>query len=394
MTTMLASAARPGRLCPRSPRARARHDEGQAVVESLLVLPLLVFLILGVLQLVMMQHARLMTEYAAFNAARSGIVWNADRLIMENAAILSLLPTNERLRDKTGLGDPFQLMRRIIQRAIIYQVHRQISSVVGVIRNGVGDLVGPVGGGSGVTGKIMGSAKAQLVTGAKAVLDQAQVSAELAASGMIAQALGSSDDRLVRVDVFSPQLGIAQQGTYALPKLSVDTLLAGAQNLKDPSKIAGLPGALGGLVTGGLQQMIGRITGDFGTADELDFDTEDPGQAARTRLSLRVRYMYMLRVPFANWVIHSAWLAARGGQQLFGAVWNPQEREGETGFRSVAPLRSQRRNYAALLRGVVEARDLKAADRLSRFGVYMWPIYASHTMRMQSNPYRQSLELN
>lgn len=365
------------------------------MVESLLVLPLLVFLILGVLQLVMMQHARLMTEYAAFNAARSGIVWNADRLIMENAAILSLLPTNERLREKTGLGDPFQLMRRIIQRALIYQVHRQISAAVGVVRNGVGDLIGPVGGGSGVTGKVMGSAKAQLLVGAKAVLDQAQVSAELAASGMIAQALGSSDDRLVRVDVFSPQLGIAQQGTYALPKLNVDALLAGVQNVRgNPQQLAGLPGAVGGLLTGGLQQMIGSITGDFGSADEIDFDTEDPGQAPRTRLSLRVRYMYMLRVPFANWVIHSAWLAARGGQQLFGAIWNPQEREGETGFRSVAPLRSQRRNYAALLRGVVEARDLKAADKLSRMGVYMWPIYASHTMRMQSNPYRQSLELN
>lgn len=365
------------------------------MVESLLVLPLLVFLILGVLQLVMMQHARLMTEYAAFNAARSGIVWNADRLIMENAAILSLLPTNERLREKTGLGDPFQLMRRIIQRALIYQVHRQISSAVGVIRNGVGDLIGPVGGGSGVTGKVMGSAKAQLLVGAKAVLDQAQVSAELAASGMIAQALGSSDDRLVRVDVFSPQLGIAQQGTHALPKLNVDALLAGVQNVRsNPQQLAGLPGAVGGLLTGGLQQMIGSITGDFGSADEIDFDTEDPGHAPRTRLSLRVRYMYMLRVPFANWVIHSAWLAARAGQQLFGAVWNPQEREGETGFRSVAPLRSQRRNYAALLRGVVEARDLKAADKLSRMGVYMWPIYASHTMRMQSNPYRQSLELN
>ncbi|MBK8479810.1 MAG: pilus assembly protein [Proteobacteria bacterium] len=375
----------------RSSEQRGRHEEGQAVVESLLVLPLLVFLVLGVIQLVMMQHARLMTEYAAFNAARSGIVWNADRLIMENAAIISLLPTNERLREKTGLGDPFQLMRRIIQRALIYQVHRKISAAVGVIRDGVAGIIEPLGKGGGLTGKVMNSAKAQLALGANAVLNQAQVSAELAASGAIAQALGSSDDRLVRVDIFSPQLGAAQQGTHALPSLSMDTLLAGVQQIRDPRE---LTNAVGSLVTGGLQQMVGTLTGDFGAAHEIDFDTEEPGQAPRTRLSVRVRYMYMLRVPFANWVIHSAWLAARGGQQLFGAVWNPQEREGETGFRSVARLNSQRRDYAALLRGVVQGRDLAAAIRLSRFGVYMWPIYASYTMRMQSNPYRQSLELN
>jgi Flp pilus assembly protein TadG len=42
-----------------------RGDEGQAMVEAALVLPLMTFLVVGVIQLVMIQHARALTEYAA-----------------------------------------------------------------------------------------------------------------------------------------------------------------------------------------------------------------------------------------------------------------------------------------------------------------------------------------
>ena len=59
------------------------------MVESAIVMPLMVFIILGVIQLSMIQHARIMTEYAAYNAARAGIVWNGDPWVMENAAIIS-----------------------------------------------------------------------------------------------------------------------------------------------------------------------------------------------------------------------------------------------------------------------------------------------------------------
>ncbi len=62
-------------------------------MEQALVMPLMVFLILGIVQLTMMQQARIMLEYAAFNAARSGAVYNGDPDAMEWAATLSLLPT-------------------------------------------------------------------------------------------------------------------------------------------------------------------------------------------------------------------------------------------------------------------------------------------------------------
>ena len=70
-----------------------RSQSGQALVESALVFPLAIFFVLGTLQLTLVQQTRLMLEYAAFNAARAGAVWNGDRQKMEDAAIVTLLPT-------------------------------------------------------------------------------------------------------------------------------------------------------------------------------------------------------------------------------------------------------------------------------------------------------------
>lgn len=78
---------------PRAPREPADGESGQAIVEAAIVMPAMVFLILTILQLTMVQHARIMTEYAAFCAARAGIVYNASGKAMHDAAELALLPT-------------------------------------------------------------------------------------------------------------------------------------------------------------------------------------------------------------------------------------------------------------------------------------------------------------
>ena len=72
---------------------RLRDDDGQSVVEGAIVLPAMVFLVLTIMQLTMVQHARIMTAYAAYCAARAGIVFNGDKAAMEQAATLALLPT-------------------------------------------------------------------------------------------------------------------------------------------------------------------------------------------------------------------------------------------------------------------------------------------------------------
>lgn len=55
-------------------------------------MPMFVFIILGLFQLMLMHQARLMTKYAAYKAVRAGALNRADRLVMEDAALAVLLP--------------------------------------------------------------------------------------------------------------------------------------------------------------------------------------------------------------------------------------------------------------------------------------------------------------
>lgn len=72
--------------------SRGGTQSGQAAVESAIVLPLFVFLILGTLQLGLMHQARLMTKYAAYRAVRAGAMHHARVRPMERAALAVLLP--------------------------------------------------------------------------------------------------------------------------------------------------------------------------------------------------------------------------------------------------------------------------------------------------------------
>jgi hypothetical protein len=304
----------------RARRRALREESGQAVVESALVIPLMTFLILGMIQLVMVQHARIMTEYAAFNAARAGIVWNADRVIMESAAIISLLPTYEGLFKQADLGNPIQMLKRILQRALLYQVNRRLPQAIDLLKNGAGQVIEKIPIGTKGQGKL-NEEKDKL-------LDKAEELADKALQKAITDALGAGDDRLVTITIVNPT-----EGTFG---------------------------------------QRGR---------EVDFDVPDNRDA--TRLSIEVRYLYMMRVPFANWVIHQAWLAGRAGKQLYGAIWNAQEAKGETGFRTVAPVQATAPGDPLLAK----------LNALAQQGVYMVPLTATYTMRMQSNPYKQSLQV-
>ncbi|RYZ38162.1 MAG: pilus assembly protein [Myxococcaceae bacterium] len=71
---------------------RRKGESGQVAVETAIVLPLFVFLLLGILQLGMMHQARLLTKYAAYKAVRAGSLHNADVEMMEKAALAVLLP--------------------------------------------------------------------------------------------------------------------------------------------------------------------------------------------------------------------------------------------------------------------------------------------------------------
>jgi hypothetical protein len=72
---------------------RTRRDSGQANVEAAIILPLVLFTILGTLQLFMVLQARMMAQYAVYKAVRAGSVNHGDCAAMKHAAIAALQPT-------------------------------------------------------------------------------------------------------------------------------------------------------------------------------------------------------------------------------------------------------------------------------------------------------------
>ncbi len=80
-----------------------RSEAGQVGVETALVMPLTVFLILGIMQLSMMQQARLLTEFAAFRAVRAGAIDQINCQKMNAAALEAILPSFGRTDTATNL---------------------------------------------------------------------------------------------------------------------------------------------------------------------------------------------------------------------------------------------------------------------------------------------------
>jgi len=65
---------------------------GQAAVETAIVMPLFVFIFLGMLQLGLMHQARLLTRYAAYKSTRAGAITRAKKDVMTQAALAVLVP--------------------------------------------------------------------------------------------------------------------------------------------------------------------------------------------------------------------------------------------------------------------------------------------------------------
>lgn len=77
-----------------SQHAPAKWDaRGQAAVESAIAIPLSMFVVLGVLQMGMLQQARLITDYAAYRGTRTASVQRLDCKLMKQSEIGALVPT-------------------------------------------------------------------------------------------------------------------------------------------------------------------------------------------------------------------------------------------------------------------------------------------------------------
>ena len=264
---------------------RSSQQSGQAAVESALVLPLMVFLGLGIIQLTMMQHAKLMTEYAAFNAARTGIVWNGNNERMRDAALVALLPTLGRTDDPASLARTWK-RARLHDEALQALAWPTKDSVVPASVNGA-PLFGQV-----------------------------------------------------RVDTVNP--------SWYSPVRSVWKLRS-AQNWEEldfdgPEAYPQVPA---------LESRLAKFF-DLPLPD----DDEELYRRA-TVLSVRVRYWYEMRVPFANGLVFTAWWAAN----------------------AVRGLKHQR-GYATLYR-----QEMSVLWGLARGKRYFIPLTATYSLRMQSNFY-------
>ncbi|MBK7857047.1 MAG: pilus assembly protein [Archangiaceae bacterium] len=84
-----------------------KRDAGQAMVESALTLPLVVFMVLGTIQLFMMLQGRAMAQYALARSTRAGALRYGDCTAMRHTAVAALLPTFTVARTPDQVADGF-----------------------------------------------------------------------------------------------------------------------------------------------------------------------------------------------------------------------------------------------------------------------------------------------
>jgi hypothetical protein len=294
------------------------------LLEAALVVPLGVFLCLGTLQLLCLEHGKLLTEYAAYQAARAGAVWNGSYPRMRDAAFFALLPA----LGKTGTLEEIAATSVEAQR-----VDQQLG------RAGLGVPQGDL-------------------------------------------PLGFNRDALagqLRVDTLSPAL---------YPALGKNWRVSGqdAWQELDFDGADGFPEA-----PEAERHFQAAMAGATGDPAEQDL-------RSATRLTLRVRFFYELKVPFANRLVFLCWYAARARARLFGAIDRPSVAPASltANGAGVAALqgKAQALTHAAGFASV-SPRDLDLLWTLAMEGLpgvgrrVLLPLTATHTMRLQSNFYRK-----
>ena len=125
------------------------------------------------------------------------------------------------------------------------------------------------------------------------------------------------------------------------------------------------------------------------------------------QLTIRVRYLYEMRIPFADWIIQTCWLAANAPSylQVSGALG--RESAGAAGFGAKNAVSGGNNSLttdelaavAAVIspgagngKPIVSRLDYAKLVLARQNGWYLFPLSASYTMRMQSNFYRKHLD--
>jgi hypothetical protein len=289
-------------------------------VEAAIIMPMMIFLVLGILQLTLVQHAKLMTEYAAYQAARAGIVWNGNPIRMQDAAVVALLPTVGRTDSLEQIGRTWERQQQIDQ----------------ILRE--------------VSWEATGVPQPEDFMGAN-LFGQVRVDT-------ISPAYFSPIDSIWKLKAQANWEELDFDGAETYPEVpALDTKIQNFFNLPLP-------------------------------------DDAETAYRKSTRLTIRLRYFYEMRVPFANQVIFTTWYASNAGVVLGGILGGPVEgREAleganvlgighQKGFPTVYP--AEMRALWALANGDAEGISQQLGGKK-----YYLPLSATHTMRMQSNFHRK-----
>jgi hypothetical protein len=281
-------------------------NRGQVAIETALVLPLTIVFVLAILQSTVLEQAKLMTEYAAFQAARAGIVWSGNNERMRDAALLALLPT---------------------------MAHRTDSAP---------DLAAALSAAQGND-----SALQALPWGTQPT-----------------DINGSRLTGLVRVDTVSPAHFAA-----------IDSIW----NLRDGTKWQELD--FDGPESYPQDPALARHFARFNDLKIPDGSQDDYRQA--TLLSIRLRYLYEMRIPFANWIVFLAWYAGNAGVRMVGPIERPNVQSLAGAGRGI----SSDKGYDTLTPSEMDVLwHLADADKR-----YFLPLTAAYSLRMQSNFHRKWL---
>lgn len=294
-----------------------KGQRGQAAVESAIILPVMVFMVLGTIQLTMVQQAELMTEYAAYQACRAGVVWNGNNDKMVDAARVALAPT-------IGASNLFADLKYAGGGSI----HEGAAGMAGVVRN----------------------------------------VASLAAADAVLATVHAP--KIIRVDVVNPLTRDFDAAARFTP------------------------------VNGRSEELFFDDIGEFGGQD--GFTAHEEYRKA-TQLTIRLRYLYELRIPFADWIIQTCFFAANAPRiQLSGMLG--AESVGAGGFGHKTAVESGNEEASAgIAAGAANAiSNAKGKPTMTKaefmalygaraLGIYVVPLSATYTMRMQSNLYKKNL---
>jgi hypothetical protein len=102
----------------RSTTRSSLGSDGQAAVESALAIPMSLFVVLGLLQMGMLQQARLMADYAAYRGTRTASVQRLDCDLMKQSEIAALVPMLGRADEKGAWKNTFKKYKNNLRSSL------------------------------------------------------------------------------------------------------------------------------------------------------------------------------------------------------------------------------------------------------------------------------------